>query len=418
MKWVGWIGFFLVIVGLLVGGFFLLANFEGETFKFKEVEILDYGDFTINDLVEQDIICNDKGCKFKDKDVIFTISDVKDLGKQDILLEIEYEGEKFSNTFSVDVVDRSEPIISLSETSLILDADDKFDASSYILSVKDNYDELNIEDITIVDDVDLKKAGDYEVVYKIKDSSGNEGKTTLKVKNKNKKDVGSSNNEDKKPEKEKITLDYSISGLFSDSGTLLQGKTISLVNKDIELGWDNTLKFTSKIDASGKINYIISKKEITGNELTPIGGKGLPAIGGGSVKSLEETSFSYTFTDAGTYYVSIVVFDEDNNILIKKDFCLNLSISEEVKDMKITTEDKGSYVVIDCSFIGGGDNEYYFVPVITDSNDPKASEEEIMVLENNEIRLYYTKGYYYEIAGMLVDEDEELVTMKTIKIEK
>ncbi len=59
-----------------------------------------------------------------------------------------------------------------------------------------------------------------------------------------------------------------------------------------------------------------------------------------------------------------------------------------------------------------------FVPVITDSNDPKASEEEIMVLENNEIRLYYTKGYYYEIAGMLVDEDEELVTMKTIKIEK
>ena len=207
MKWVGWIGFFLVIVGLLVGGFFLLANFEGETFKFKEVEILDYDDFTINDLVEQDIICNDKGCKFKDKDVIFTISDVKDLGKQDILLEIEYEGEKFSNTFSVDVVDRSEPIISLSETSLILDADDKFDASSYILSVKDNYDELNIEDITIVDDVDLKKAGDYEVVYKIKDSSGNEGKTTLKVKVKDKKDVGSSNNEDKKPEKEKITID-------------------------------------------------------------------------------------------------------------------------------------------------------------------------------------------------------------------
>ena len=49
-KWIGWIGFFLVIIGLIVGGIFLTSHFKGETFRFKEVEILDYNDFTLNDL--------------------------------------------------------------------------------------------------------------------------------------------------------------------------------------------------------------------------------------------------------------------------------------------------------------------------------------------------------------------------------
>ena len=46
-KWIGWIGFFLVIIGLIVGGIFLTSHFKGETFRFKEIEILDYNDFTL-----------------------------------------------------------------------------------------------------------------------------------------------------------------------------------------------------------------------------------------------------------------------------------------------------------------------------------------------------------------------------------
>ena len=78
MKWVGWIGFFLVIIGLAVGGFFLASSFNRDTFLFKEVELLDYDDYTLNDSVKQDIICNDKACTFKDTDVILTISELKD----------------------------------------------------------------------------------------------------------------------------------------------------------------------------------------------------------------------------------------------------------------------------------------------------------------------------------------------------
>ena len=420
-KWIGWIGFFLVVLVLAVGGFFLLPLFQGDTFSFKEVEILDYDDYTLNDLVEQDVICNDKGCKFKDKDVVYTISEVKTLGKQDVNVKIEYEGEAFEKTFRVNVVDRVAPEISLSETALVVDKNEKIDPNSYITSVKDNYDELNVEDIVVLNNVDLATPGDYEVIYTIKDSSDNEGKAILKVKVKGDRETVTSNDNktDVKVEDSKITLDFSVSGLFNETGTLIEGKTSTASNKNIELGWDTTLKVTSKIDMSGRIRYIISKNEITGDELSPIGGRGFPVIGGDEVTANKSSDFEYTFTDAGTYYFSIVVFDQDNEIAVKKDFVLNLTISSEVKDMKILTEDKGSYISIDCDYIGGGNNSYYFVAALTDSDDPKAlEEEEIIVTENNEIKLYYTSGYYYDVAGMLFTEDGDLVKMETLKIQK
>ena len=420
-KWIGWIGFFVVVILLAVGGFFLLPLFQGETFSFKEVEVLDYNDYTLNDLVEQDVICNSKGCKFKDKDVIFTISEAKTLGKQDIDLKIEYEGETFQKTFHVNVVDRVAPEILLSEKALIVDKNEKIDPSSYITSVKDNYDELNIEDIVVENNVDLKNAGDYEIVYTIKDSSNNEGKTILKVKVKGDREtITSSDNQGKTEEvkEDKVTLDFSVSGLFSESGTLMEGKNVNASTKNIELGWDLTLKATAKIDTSGSIRYIISKNKITGNELTPIGGRGFPVIGRDEVTANKSSNFEYTFTDEGTYYFSIVVLDQDNEIVMKKDFVLNLSIPDEVKDMKMYTTDKGSYMIIDCDFIGGGDNSYYFVVLLTDSDDPKALEEELIVNEEDEIRLYYTSGYYYELMGCLVTEEEDIVFTKTLKVQK
>ena len=418
MKWVGWISFFLVVIGLAVGGFFLASSFNRDTFLFKEVELLDYNDYTLNDFVEQDVVCKNEKCTFKDKDVIFTISEVKELGPQDVTLKLEYEGENFEKTFHVDVVDKKEPEIILNETAIIVDLNEKIDVASYIVEVKDNYDTLNVDDIEIENNVDLKNPGDYEIVYTIKDSSGNIGKSILKVKVKGDREVTSSK-DDKKEEvvKEKIALNYSVSGLFSDSGTLLQGKTQSLVNKDIEIGWDSTFKVKASIDAKGKVGLIVSNKEITGNELEAFNGA-LPQIDAKEVKTNETASFEYTFNKEGTYYVSVIAWDEDNQVVVKKDFCLHLSVPDEVKDMKITTEDKGSYLVIDCDYIGGGDNTYYFIVAITDSDDPKAGSEEMIVTEDNEIRLYYTSGYYYNLAGMLVTENEDLVMMKTLKVQK
>lgn len=421
MKWVGWITFFLVIIGLIVGGIFLTSHFKGETFQFKEVEILDYNDFTLNDFVEQDLACNSKGCKFRDKDIIYTISDVKELGEQHVIVKMKYEGEEYEKTFHVDVVDKKAPEITLSDTFIIIDMNEKIDEKSYLKEVKDNYDTLNIDDVKIDNQVDIKKAGEYEIVYTIQDSSKNEGKAVLKVRVKDKKDKETiSTNDHKKEEKpvveEKITLNYSISGLFSDSGSLIQGNSQNIVEKNIQVGWDTTLKVSAKTNTAGKIQYIISKNKVTGNELTPIGGKGFPVIGSKLVSRNESYQYEYTFTEEGTYYFSILVSDEKNNTMVRKDYVFTLTDTEEVRDMKIVTVDKGNYLLIDCSYLGGKDQAFYFEVGIQDTNDPNVENK--LVNENDEIRLYYTKGYYYDMVAILYSTDGRLIKTDTLKVQK
>ena len=419
MKYVGWIGFFLVIVGLAVGGFFLVSSFSGDTFEFKEVEILDYDDFTIQDLVEQDVVCNDKGCKFKDKDVIYTISEVKDLGKQDVTLKIEYEGEKFEKTFHVDVVDKKEPEIVLNESAIILDLNEKIDTASYIAEVKDNYDTLNVDDIEIENNVDLKKAGDYEVVYTIQDSSGNVGKSVLKVKVKGEREVVSSN-DDKKEEiedKKEVTWNYEISGLYDESGLLNQDRTKNSIQKNIEVGWDATFKISSEFQGSGNyaIKTTVSRNKITGKEVN-FSNTDLPRVSEKHLRGENSYQFEYTFQEEGTYYILIMVRDVTNNITMEKEVILHLTSPSEVQDMKISTIDEGEYLTFEVEYIGGGDQNYYFVVVIADSDDPNF--EDALQESGDEIRLYYKKGYYYDILGSLVTEDGDIVLAKTITVQK
>lgn len=108
-----------------------------------------------------------------------------------------------------------------------------------------------MDDVKIDNQVDLKKSGEYQIIYTIQDSSKNEGKAVLKVKVKDKKDKETvSTNDNKKDEKpvveEKTTLNYSISGLFNDSGAINQGVNLSMTEKNIEVGWDTTLKVSAK----------------------------------------------------------------------------------------------------------------------------------------------------------------------------
>ena len=419
MKYVGWIGFFLVIVGLAVGGFFLVSSFSGDTFEFKEVEILDYDDFTIQDLVEQDVVCNDKGCKFKDKDVIYTISEVKDLGKQDVTLKIEYEGEKFEKTFHVDVVDKKEPEIVLNESAIILDLNEKIDTASYIAEVKDNYDTLNVDDIEIENNVDLKNPGDYEVVYIIRDSSGNVGKSVLKVKVKGEREVVSSN-DDKKEEiedKKEVTWNYEISGLYDESGLLNQDRTKNSIQKNIEVGWDATFKISSEFQGSGNyaIKTTVSRNKITGKEVN-FSNTDLPRVSEKHLRGENSYQFEYTFQEEGTYYILIMARDVTNNITMEKEVILHLTSPSEVQDMKISTIDEGEYLMFEVEYIGGGDQNYYFVVVIADSDDPNF--EDALQESGDEIRLYYKKGYYYDILGSLVTEDGDIVLAKTITVQK
>lgn len=414
-KWIGWFSFLFVIVGLIVGGFFLTSHFKGETFQFKEVSILDYDDFTLNDFVEQDLVCNSKECKYRDKDIKYSISDVKGLGEQNIIVKMEYEGEEFEKKFYVDVVDKKVPEIVLSNSFIIVDMNEKIDEKSYLKEVKDNYDLLSLEDVKIDNQVNLKKSGEYKIIYTIQDSSNNEGKAILKVKVKDQKEkiTSSNNKEETTVQEEKITLNYTISGLFSDSGVISQGTDLSMVEKNIEVGWDTTLKVSTKINTKGKIRYIISKNKITGNELNSTDGT---IVKVDKLSANQTSSYEYTFTEEGTYYFSILIVDGGNNIKLRKDYTLILKDTEEVRDMKITTLDKGNYLILDCNYLGGKNQEFYFEVGIQDTNDPNVEEK--LVNENDEIRLYYTQGYYYDLVGLLYSSDGRLLKSDTLKVQK
>lgn len=415
-KYIGWAIFFLVVIGLAVGGYFVVANLDTETFQFKEVEILDYNDFTINDFVEQDIVCNTKGCKYKDNDVQYTLSEVKNLGQQDITLEMKYEGETFKKTFQVDVVDRKSPEIKLSDSEIIVKTGDTINAASYITSVSDNYDHLKVEDVTIENNVDLTTPGDYEIIYSIKDTSGNTGTSTLKVKV---KDTNTKTSNTKKeqttttpPKQEvasRLSWDYKISGLFTDNGSLNQDNKTSSVEKTIEVGWDATLKLTSTTSANSSIRYVVSTKKITEPIITL---NGSPYVKTTEVSANSTNTFEYTFTEEGTYYLLVTI--NSNGIKLEKEFILHLTVPDEVQDMRITKKDYGSYLELGVEYIGGSE-PLYFVVLLQDTDDPNF--ENAFNEEDETVKLYYTKGYYYNLLGALVDEDGNIVMTKTLKIQ-
>ena len=120
MKYFSWIAFFAVVIGLAVGGYFLVNNISSNPFKYKEVEEIVYKNVDITDFVEQKITCNKNGCKLRKKDISYTLSEIKTLGEQEVTLDINFDNKKYSKTFKVNVIDKESPTINLKEKVVII----------------------------------------------------------------------------------------------------------------------------------------------------------------------------------------------------------------------------------------------------------------------------------------------------------
>ena len=173
----------LLILGALI--FIVCSHFlvekkeEFEGFTFREVTKLNYGDINLGDFVEE-VTCGGK-CFYNDQELEYKITNVEDLGTQEITVSITYQGKTYEETFEVEVTDELSPIITLSSEEIEIEQNSDFDAQSYISSVSDNYDELTIEDVEIDENVNTKETGDYEAIYTITDSNNNTSSTTLIV---------------------------------------------------------------------------------------------------------------------------------------------------------------------------------------------------------------------------------------------
>lgn len=154
-----------------------VEEFKG--FNFKDITKLEYG-FGLNDLVDE-VICTDK-CFYQDRELDYTITEVKSLGTQEIKIKINYQDKNYEHTYQVEVVDTTKPDIKLLKKEDFITVGDKFDALKYIESVTDNFDKIEIKDVQIDSKVNPEKVGEYKVTYMLSDSNKNEAKEELIIK--------------------------------------------------------------------------------------------------------------------------------------------------------------------------------------------------------------------------------------------
>lgn len=131
--------------------------------------------------------------KIRNKDIDLSNDsniDYSKLGEYEVTLESH---EKYAiNTkkkVKVYVVDDEKPIITLKDNDIVIDYKEKYTEPGY--TAKDNYDGDITDKVIIENNIDNTKLGDYEVTYKVKDSSNNETilETTINVQKKNTKGI-------------------------------------------------------------------------------------------------------------------------------------------------------------------------------------------------------------------------------------
>jgi len=450
MKYIGWITFFVVIIGLSIGGFVLIKNTDYVPFKYKDVEELSYGNVDITDFVESKITCNAKGCKYRKKDLTYKISDITKIGKQEVTLEIEFESEKYSKTFEVNVVDKNKPVISLNESVIIIKVNEKFNPKKYIQEVTDNYDKLNIDDIKIENNVDVKKEGKYEVIYSISDKSDNvgiaklivnvnknvssssgsntkvtasdikKGNTTVKKDNDIKKDIEAiNNNKDvslKPSTNTEIKKTDNFSWTISTSGGYIMNNTLTAYNKthkqEGKLTYsfkENTIRVDCAFGVRGQYNIYVEIKDIeTGKLIKSFSGE-MNEYGG-------YFTYEYGIDD---FSITLSVQDLNTKNVYVEQIIIKVEEPKELSEILIVNEDKGGYELIDFYILGGSGHIKYTYGII-DSNDPRMLEEDISladILEETDegLKLKYQKGYYYEIAFVVENNGKEVSATKKIQ---
>lgn len=140
----------------------------------KDINYIAFPEKLDNDIKLSEII---------ESDVDYTRKDVQSVNFN-IQRFVESKSEKTKidevlGKVKLQFVDTTTPTITLSKKSISLEVGSKLDENDYIKSVSDN--SFEDVDISIENKVNLKKAGDYEIIYTATDSSSNTVSEVLKV---------------------------------------------------------------------------------------------------------------------------------------------------------------------------------------------------------------------------------------------
>ena len=106
------------------------------------------------------------------------------IGTYEVLITVyDQSNNKTTKTYDIFIVDNEKPQL-LVPSNVEIDVYDHNQLNHleyFILSVSDNYDQLNVDDVDIYHDINILLLGDYNIYYTVKDSSGNGQTKTIKV---------------------------------------------------------------------------------------------------------------------------------------------------------------------------------------------------------------------------------------------
>ena len=186
------IKFLFIVIASIIGivGYYIYSynatynSIEVIVSKKKKVE---YGstEYDINNLIDK-----------VEGEIVSVVKDIDTsvVGKQEVILEVKKDNVIKEVSIDIEVVDSVQPVISLKEESISITKGDTLELLDNIESVNDNVDgDLAYFDKSIIDtetatnyytiegDIDTNTAGEYEIVVKAVDKSGNETKSIYKI---------------------------------------------------------------------------------------------------------------------------------------------------------------------------------------------------------------------------------------------
>lgn len=209
------IGLF-TIVHLLIGRFYLLKKGDDEPFKLADVKEIVYGELDIND------------CEYQKEELTCNISPLNNIGEQ----KITYNKQKFTKTFTVNVVDKEVPKITLREKNIATEAKLKVLVS------------------------DRGQTNNAKPTAKISENSAKT--TTVPKLEKNFNKITS--NESSDPEKDKFVWDLKTTGMHKKQKTLSHNHQSEKVSVTYDIKLENPFTIESNLTGRGKYNIKITIK--------------------------------------------------------------------------------------------------------------------------------------------------------------
>jgi len=200
----------------------------------------------------------------------------KDVTKEVEIGEISSNGDDYKVTFiykknnksyervkNVQIKDSVKPSIILNKGAVVLKKGDEYEEPGY--TATDNLDKDVTSKVKVENNIDNKKIGNYEVIYKVKDSSGNEEVVTRKVKVVGESPVDASLTEFSLDgyfdgtilkETEDMGADYANSFIYSGDSTFIYYKSYYPVNLWKKNGVTSERMLTATLD----VNYVETGK--------------------------------------------------------------------------------------------------------------------------------------------------------------